>query len=57
MYGKAKNLRDGGCINGDGIRRVAQELIAEIIGVRIFVKLCVDVILNTDLFLTGSQTE
>lgn len=50
-------MRDGGSINGNGIRRVAQELVAEIVGVRIIVKLCVDIILKTDVFLTGSQTK
>lgn len=30
-------------------------MVAEVVGVGIGVKLCVDIILNTDLFLTGSQ--
>jgi hypothetical protein len=32
-------------------------LVAELIGVGVLLDLCVDIVLNADLFLTGGETE
>jgi hypothetical protein len=50
-------LRYGSSINGEDVRRVAQEPVAEFIGVGVLVDLCVDIVLNADLFLTSSETK
>lgn len=50
-------MRYGSSVDGEDIGRVYQESVAELIGVGVLVDLCIDIISNADLFLTGAEAK
>jgi hypothetical protein len=52
-----EDLRYRSSVDGEDIGRVSQESVAELIGVGVLVDLCIDIIFDADLFLTGGETK